>query len=64
MKWTRASEDASGRANASHFVAVGVMLGIAGASFAVALPLASRWYRPEYQRIALGLVDADDEKVA
>ena len=37
---------------------LGVVLGIAGASFAVALPLASRWYPPEYQGIALGIAGA------
>jgi NNP family nitrate/nitrite transporter-like MFS transporter len=37
---------------------VGVVLGMAGASFAVALPLASRWYPPEYQGIALGIAGA------
>ncbi len=36
----------------------GVALGIAGASFAVALPLASRWYPPQYQGIALGIAGA------
>jgi NNP family nitrate/nitrite transporter-like MFS transporter len=42
----------------AHFVFIGLMLGIAGASFAVALPLASRWYPPEYQGIALGIAGA------
>src|SRR5713226_2837500 len=37
---------------------VGLLLGVAGASFAVALPLASRWYPPEYQGIALGVAGA------
>lgn len=36
-------------------VAVGVILGFAGASFAVALPLASRWYPPEHQGKAMGI---------
>ena len=36
-------------------LALGVILGFAGASFAVALPLASRWYPPEHQGKALGL---------
>lgn len=36
-------------------LAVGVVLGFAGASFAVALPLASRWYPPEHQGTALGI---------
>ena len=34
------------------------ILGVAGASFAVALPLASRWYPPQYQGIALGIAGA------
>src|SRR5215469_15126540 len=38
--------------------AVGLLLGVAGASFAVALPLASRWYPPKYQGLALGLAGA------
>jgi MFS transporter, NNP family, nitrate/nitrite transporter len=37
---------------------VGLMLGIAGASFAVALPLASRWYPPEQQGLVLGIAGA------
>jgi NNP family nitrate/nitrite transporter-like MFS transporter len=37
---------------------VGLMLGVAGASFAVAIPLTSRWYPPEYQGVALGLAGA------
>jgi MFS transporter, NNP family, nitrate/nitrite transporter len=39
-------------------LALGVVLGMAGASFAVALPLASRWYPPQYQGIALGIAGA------
>ncbi|WP_374305811.1 nitrate/nitrite transporter [Methylocella sp.] len=39
-------------------LALGVVLGLAGASFAVALPLASRWYPPHYQGIALGVAGA------
>jgi len=35
-----------------------VVLGVAGASFAVALPLASRWYPPQYQGVALGIAGA------
>lgn len=34
---------------------LGVMLGFAGASFAIALPLAGRWYPPEHQGKAMGL---------
>ncbi|HXH22795.1 MAG TPA: nitrate/nitrite transporter [Dehalococcoidia bacterium] len=37
---------------------VGLLLGVAGASFAVALPLASRWYPPERQGLALGIAGA------
>jgi NNP family nitrate/nitrite transporter-like MFS transporter len=37
---------------------VGCVLGLAGASFAVALPLASRWYPPEHQGTALGIAGA------
>jgi NNP family nitrate/nitrite transporter-like MFS transporter len=41
-----------------HFYAIGLMLGIAGASFAVALPLASGWYPPQYQGLAMGIAGA------
>jgi NNP family nitrate/nitrite transporter-like MFS transporter len=37
---------------------VGLLLGVAGASFAVALPLASRWYASEHQGLALGIAGA------
>lgn len=36
-------------------LALGVILGFAGASFAVALPLASRWYPPQHQGKAMGI---------
>ena len=39
-------------------VFVGLFLGLAGASFAVALPLASRWYPPHLQGIAMGIAGA------
>jgi NNP family nitrate/nitrite transporter-like MFS transporter len=39
-------------------LALGVVLGVAGSSFAVALPLASRWYPPQYQGVALGIAGA------
>jgi len=42
----------------SHFYGLGFFLGIAGASFAVALPLVSRWYPPEYQGLAMGIAGA------
>lgn len=37
---------------------LGLFLGVAGASFAVALPLASRWYPPEHQGLAMGIAGA------
>ena len=37
---------------------LGMFLGMAGAAFAVALPLASRWYPPEHQGTALGIAGA------
>ncbi len=39
-------------------LALGVILGVAGASFAIALPLASYWYPPEHQGTALGIAGA------
>jgi NNP family nitrate/nitrite transporter-like MFS transporter len=39
-------------------LAVGFCLGVAGGSFAVALPLASRWYPLEHQGLALGIAGA------
>ena len=38
--------------------AVGLMLGVAGGSFAVVLPLASRWYPPERQGLVMGIAAA------
>ena len=38
--------------------ALGVVLGLAGASFAAALPLASSWYPAEHQGTALGIAGA------
>lgn len=43
---------------------LGVLLGVAGASFAVALPLASRWYPPEHQGLALGIAGAGNSGTA
>ena len=37
---------------------LGLALGFAGAAFAVALPLASRWYPPQHQGTALGIAGA------
>ena len=45
-------------------LAMGVVLGVAGASFAVALPLASRWYPPEHQGLALGIAGAGNSGTA
>ncbi len=45
-------------------LALGVVLGVAGAAFAVALPLASRWYPPEHQGTALGIAGAGNSGTA
>lgn len=37
---------------------LGALLGVAGSAFVVAMPLASRWYPPEAQGLALGIVGA------
>jgi NNP family nitrate/nitrite transporter-like MFS transporter len=42
----------------SAFLAIGLLLGVAGASFAAALPLASGWYPPEQQGLAMGIAGA------
>ncbi len=39
-------------------LAMGVLLGIAGASFGVALSLGSGWYPPQYKGLAMGLAGA------
>jgi NNP family nitrate/nitrite transporter-like MFS transporter len=41
-----------------HFYLLGLLLGVAGASFAVALPLAGSWYTPEQQGLAMGIAGA------
>jgi NNP family nitrate/nitrite transporter-like MFS transporter len=43
---------------------VGFLLGVAGASFAVALPLASRWYPPQHQGLAMGIAGAGNSGTA
>src|SRR5713226_1223370 len=43
---------------------VGLLLGVAGASFAAALPLASRWYPLEYQGMAMGIAGAGNSGTA
>ncbi len=42
----------------SQTLVLGVALGVAGASFAVALPQAGRWYPPNMQGVVLGLAGA------
>lgn len=44
--------------NMSQLMLVGLLLGVAGASFVVSLPLASRWYPPEHQGMAMGIAGA------
>lgn len=43
---------------------LGIILGVAGSAFAVALPLASRWYPPEHQGTALGIAGAGNSGTA
>jgi NNP family nitrate/nitrite transporter-like MFS transporter len=50
--------------NYHQVLALGVVLGVAGASFAVALPLASRWYPAEHQGLALGIAGAGNSGTA
>lgn len=55
------------RGDLSHFhtlLFLGCLLGFAGAAFAVALPLASRWYPPEHQGTALGIAGAGNSGTA
>jgi NNP family nitrate/nitrite transporter-like MFS transporter len=47
-----------GLPNYQGILLTGVVLGIGGASFAIALPLASRWYPPEHQGAAMGVAGA------
>jgi NNP family nitrate/nitrite transporter-like MFS transporter len=49
---------ASGVKTFHAMLGLGVLLGVAGASFAVALPLASYWYPREHQGTALGIAGA------
>jgi NNP family nitrate/nitrite transporter-like MFS transporter len=42
----------------------GALLGVGGASFAAALPLASRWYPPQYQGLAMGIAGAGNSGTA
>jgi NNP family nitrate/nitrite transporter-like MFS transporter len=43
---------------------VGLLLGVSGASFAAALPLAGRWYPARYQGLALGIAGAGNSGTA
>jgi NNP family nitrate/nitrite transporter-like MFS transporter len=44
--------------NFAGIIGIGLLLGVAGASFAVALPLASRWYPPTRQGLVMGITAA------
>ncbi|MGJ7912677.1 nitrate/nitrite transporter [Neobacillus sp. LXY-1] len=37
---------------------IGILLGVSGASFAAAIPMASRWYPPHLQGLAMGIAGA------
>ena len=50
--------------NFGQLLVVGALLGIAGASFAAALPLASRWYPPKYQGLVMGIAGAGNSGTA
>ena len=45
-------------------LAMGVLLGIAGASFGVALALGSGWFPPEYKGLAMGIAGAGNSGTA
>jgi MFS transporter, NNP family, nitrate/nitrite transporter len=48
----------------NQILVLGLVLGVAGSAFAVALPLASRWYPPRYQGTALGIAGAGNSGTA
>lgn len=48
----------TGLSTLNQALALGVVLGLAGASFAVALPQSGRWYPPHLQGVVLGLAGA------
>lgn len=48
----------TGLSSLGESLALGLVLGVAGASFAVALPQAGRWYPPHLQGVVLGLAGA------
>jgi NNP family nitrate/nitrite transporter-like MFS transporter len=43
---------------------VGLLLGVPGASFAAALPMASRWYPPRHQGLVMGIAGAGNGGIA
>jgi MFS transporter, NNP family, nitrate/nitrite transporter len=47
-----------GATSMNELLGVGVLLGVAGSSFAISLPLASRWYPPQHQGLAMGIAGA------
>lgn len=47
-----------GLSTLGHALVLGLVLGVAGASFAVALPQSGRWYPPHMQGVVLGLAGA------
>ncbi len=47
-----------GLSSLTQALTLGLVLGLAGASFAVALPQAGRWYPPQMQGVVLGLAGA------
>jgi len=47
-----------GAGSIGQVTALALLLGVAGGSFAVALPLAGRWYPPEHQGLAMGIAGA------
>ena len=52
-----------GATSYAQVLGVGLLLGVAGASFAVALPLASRAYPPAHQGLAMGVAAAGNSGV-
>lgn len=46
------------RVNFPALLGIGLLLGVAGASFAVSLPLASHWYPPSRQGLVMGIAAA------
>ncbi len=53
-----------GLATPGEVMLFGAFLGVAGASFSIALPQASRWYPPQYQGLVMGIAGAGNIGVA